>query len=145
MKNSKKDIRRLLIRKRSFRSFRSSPQPKQVDAAFAELKTHWQKILDHFQVDSPEKNVNRMVNTWNAYQVMTTFNISRSASLFESGIGRGMGFRDSNQDLLGFCMLDPQRARGRIIDLAGTQLANGGAYHQYQPLSKTGNNNMGWL
>lgn len=118
-------------------------QPKQVDAAFAELKTHWQKILDHFQVDSPEKNVNRMVNTWNAYQVMTTFNISRSASLFESGIGRGMGFRDSNQDLLGFCMLDPQRARGRIIDLAGTQLAHGGAYHQYQPLSKTGNNNIG--
>ena len=114
-----------------------------VDAAFQELKNYWKNILEHFQVDTPNGNVNRMVNIWNAYQVMTTFNISRSASLFESGIGRGMGFRDSNQDLLGFCMLDPQRARSRIIDLAATQLTNGGAYHQYQPLTKTGNNNIG--
>lgn len=118
-------------------------QPETVDAAFQELNNYWEGILDHFQVDSPNEIVDRMVNTWNAYQVMATFNISRSASLFESGIGRGMGFRDSNQDLLGFCMLDPQRARGRIIDLAGTQLPDGGAYHQYQPMSKTGNNNIG--
>ncbi len=118
-------------------------QPENVDSAFQELKDYWHGILDHFQVNSPDKHVDRMVNIWNAYQVMATFNISRSASLFESGIGRGMGFRDSNQDLLGFCMLDPRRARGRIIDMAGTQLANGGAYHQYQPLSKTGNDNIG--
>ena len=84
-----------------------------------------------------------MVNIWNAYQVMTTFNLSRSASYFESGIGRGMGFRDSNQDLLGFMHLIPERARERILDLAATQLPTGGAYHQYQPLTKRGNNDIG--
>ncbi len=84
-----------------------------------------------------------MVNIWNAYQVMVTFNFSRSASYFESGIGRGMGFRDSNQDLLGFMHLIPERARERILDLAATQLPDGGAYHQYQPMTKLGNNDIG--
>jgi cellobiose phosphorylase len=86
---------------------------------------------------------NRMVNIWNAYQNMITFNMSRSASYFESGIGRGMGFRDSNQDLLGFVQMVPERARQRILDLAATQLPSGGAYHQYQPLTKRGNNDVG--
>jgi cellobiose phosphorylase len=84
-----------------------------------------------------------MVNIWNAYQCMVTFNMSRSASYFESGIGRGMGFRDSNQDLLGFVHMIPERARERILDLAATQLPSGGAYHQYQPLTKRGNNDVG--
>ena len=84
-----------------------------------------------------------MVNIWNAYQCMVTFNMSRSASYFESGIGRGMGFRDSNQDLLGFVHMIPERARERILDIAATQLKNGGAFHQYQPLTKRGNNDVG--
>ncbi len=84
-----------------------------------------------------------MVNIWNAYQCMVTFNMSRSASLFESGIGRGMGFRDSNQDLLGFVHMVPERARERILDIAATQLPTGGAYHQYQPLTKRGNDAVG--
>jgi len=84
-----------------------------------------------------------MVNIWNAYQLMVTFNVSRSASSFESGIGRGIGFRDANQDLLGFVHLAPERARQRILDLAATQLATGGAYHQYQPLTKRGNHAIG--
>jgi cellobiose phosphorylase len=84
-----------------------------------------------------------MVNVWNAYQCMVTFNLSRSASLYESGIGRGMGFRDSNQDLLGFVHMVPERARERILDIAATQLPTGGAYHQYQPLTKRGNDAVG--
>jgi cellobiose phosphorylase len=84
-----------------------------------------------------------MVNIWNAYQCMVTFNMSRSASYFESGIGRGMGFRDSNQDLLGFVHMIPGRARERILDIAATQLKDGGAFHQYQPLTKRGNNDVG--
>jgi cellobiose phosphorylase len=84
-----------------------------------------------------------MVNIWNAYQNMVTFNMSRSASFFESGIGRGMGYRDSNQDLLGFVHMIPERARERILDLAATQLETGGAYHQYQPLTKRGNDAVG--
>ena len=77
-----------------------------------------------------------MVNIWNQYQCMVTFNMSRSASYYESGIGRGMGFRDSCQDLLGFVHLIPDRARERIIDIASTQFEDGSAYHQYQPLTK---------
>jgi cellobiose phosphorylase len=96
-----------------------------------------------YQVVTPDEHTNRMVNIWNAYQTMITFNMSRSASYFESGIGRGMGFRDSTQDLLGFVHLIPERARERILDLAATQLETGGAYHQYQPLTKRGNNDVG--
>ncbi len=95
------------------------------------------------QVQTPDEHTNRMVNIWNAYQCMVTFNLSRSASYFESGIGRGMGFRDSNQDLLGFVSMAPERARQRLIDLAATQFENGGAYHQYQPLTRRGNNAVG--
>jgi cellobiose phosphorylase len=114
-----------------------------VEQAFADLKAYWNEMLKIMQVATPDVHTNRMVNTWNVYQVMATFNFSRSASYFESGIGRGMGFRDSNQDLLGFVQLDPARARERILDLAATQLPSGGAYHQYQPLTKRGNNDVG--
>ena len=115
----------------------------EVEKAFQALRTHWERLLEKFQVSTPDVHTNRMVNIWNAYQTMITFNMSRSASYFESGIGRGMGFRDSNQDLLGFVHLIPERARERILDLAATQLETGGAYHQYQPLTKRGNNDVG--
>ncbi len=114
-----------------------------VDAAFSELKAYWDGLLDIYSVKSPEENLDRMVNIWNQYQCMVTFNMSRSASFFESGIGRGMGFRDSNQDLVGFVHQIPERARQRIIDIASTQFPDGGCYHQYQPLTKRGNNDIG--
>jgi len=115
----------------------------EVESAFHALQDYWDGLLDKLQVKTPDMHTNRMVNIWNVYQVMVTFNLSRSASYFESGVGRGMGFRDSNQDLLGFVNLNPDRARQRILDLAATQLTNGGAYHQYQPLTKRGNNDVG--
>ena len=117
--------------------------PEVVDAAFEELKEYWQELLGKFVVVTPDEDTNRMVNIWNAYQCMITFNMSRSASYFESGIGRGMGFRDSTQDLLGFVHIVPERARERLLDLAATQLSNGGAFHQYSPLTKRGNNDVG--
>jgi cellobiose phosphorylase len=113
------------------------------DAAFDSLRSYWDRLLGVLQVHTPDEHVNRMANIWNAYQCMVTFNMSRSASLYESGIGRGLGFRDSNQDLLGFVQMVPARARQRIIDLASTQLPSGGAYHQYQPMTKRGNNDIG--
>jgi len=115
----------------------------EVDAAFVALRKYWEGLLGIYQVKSPDLHANRMVNTWNAYQCMATFNMSRSASFYESGIGRGLGFRDSNQDLLGFVHMVPARARERILDLAATQLRTGGAFHQYQPLTKRGNNDVG--
>jgi cellobiose phosphorylase len=117
--------------------------PDEVDQAYGRLGEYWEELLSKYTVKSPNPHVDRMVNIWNAYQNMVTFNLSRSASYFESGIGRGMGFRDSNQDLLGFVHMVPGRARERILDLAATQLESGGAYHQYQPRTKRGNDAVG--
>ncbi|HEX5808423.1 MAG TPA: glycosyl transferase, partial [Anaerolineales bacterium] len=113
------------------------------ERAFVELRDYWTMLLGKLQVTTPDEHTDRMVNIWNAYQCMVTFNMSRSASYFESGIGRGMGFRDSNQDLLGFVHMISERARERILDISATQLKNGGAFHQYQPLTKRGNNDVG--
>jgi cellobiose phosphorylase len=115
----------------------------EADRALDELRGHWTSLLGALQVATPDEHANRMVNVWNAYQCMVTFNLSRSASFFESGVGRGMGFRDSNQDLLGFVHMVPERARARILDISATQLRDGGAYHQYQPLTKRGNDAVG--
>ena len=114
-----------------------------VDKAFAALNEYWSDLLSKYNVKSSNDKVDRMVNIWNQYQCMVTFNMSRSASYYESGIGRGMGFRDSCQDLLGFVHLIPDRARQRIIDIASTQFEDGSAYHQYQPLTKKGNSDIG--
>jgi cellobiose phosphorylase len=111
--------------------------------AFERLNAYWDDLLSRFQLKTGEERLDRMVNIWNAYQCMVTFNLSRSASFFEAGIGRGMGFRDSNQDLLGSIHLAPERARARILDIAATQFEDGSVYHQYQPLTKRGNAAIG--
>lgn len=116
---------------------------EKVDRAFDELRAYWDNLLERFTLNSGDERLDRMVNIWNQYQCMITFCFSRSASFFESGIGRGMGFRDSNQDLVGFVHQIPERARERIIDIASTQFPDGGCYHQYQPLTKRGNNDIG--
>lgn len=115
----------------------------QVDLALNNLKNYWNDLLSTYVLESSDEKLNRMVNIWNQYQCMVTFNMSRSASYFESGTGRGMGFRDSCQDLLGFVHLIPDRARQRILDIAATQFEDGSAYHQYQPLTKKGNSDIG--
>ncbi len=116
---------------------------EQVDAAFAALKAHWDNLLSAYVLTTDNDKLSRMVNIWNPYQCMVTFNMSRSAPLFESGVGRGLGFRDSSQDLLGFVHQIPERARERILDIAATQFRDGGCYHQFQPLTKKGNNDIG--
>lgn len=114
-----------------------------VDTAFAGVQARWADLLSNFQIETPCPILNRMGNTWNQAQCMATFNLSRSASMFETGIGRGMGYRDSNQDLLGFVHLVPEKARQRILDIAATQLSSGQCFHQYQPLTKKGNADIG--
>ncbi|MBU1026712.1 MAG: glycosyl transferase, partial [Candidatus Margulisbacteria bacterium] len=113
--------------------------PKAVDEALKKLADYWEENLNKFSVQSEDPELDLIVNTWNQYQCLTTFNWSRSASYYESGIGRGMGFRDSNQDTLGFVHLIPKKVKQRIIDLASNQFEDGSAYHQYSPLTKKGN------
>ena len=130
-------------KKRAHELIAAFDSPAKVEKAFAGLKEYWDNILGRFSIESDSPELDRMVNIWNQYQCMITFCFSRSASFFESGIGRGMGFRDSNQDLVGFVHQIPERARQRILDIAATQFPDGGCYHQYQPLTKRGNNDIG--
>jgi cellobiose phosphorylase len=130
----KSGARRVVARYRS---------PEAVDQAMSALEDYWDDLLGRLQVTTPDDHTNRMVNLWNAYQNVVTFNVARSASYFESGVGRGIGFRDSCQDMLGSVHMIPSRARQRLLDLAATQLPDGGAYHQFQPLTKRGNNDIG--
>lgn len=117
--------------------------PGAVETEMRKLQQYWDELLSVYQLSHPDPRLNRIVNIWHQYQCMVTFNMSRSASFFESGIGRGMGFRDSNQDLIGFVHQVPAKARQRIIDIASTQFVDGGCYHQYQPLTKRGNSDIG--
>jgi cellobiose phosphorylase len=103
-----------------------------------ELKRYWEASLGTYQVKTPDADVDIMVNTWNQYQCRTTFNWSRFASYYEAGIGRGMGFRDSNQDTLGVVHSIPKRVKERIKELAANQFKNGSSYHKFFPLTKTG-------
>ncbi|MDE7397906.1 MAG: glycosyl transferase, partial [Oscillospiraceae bacterium] len=139
----KKELKNVINKKKALEMIDMCNTPEKADKLFESLQNYWDKLLTQYTVDSPDEKVNRMVNIWNQYQCMVTFNMSRSASYFESGIGRGMGFRDSNQDILGFVHQIPERARERLIDLAATMLEDGGAYHQYQPLTKMGNHELG--
>ncbi|MCL2071027.1 MAG: glycosyl transferase [Oscillospiraceae bacterium] len=140
---SGKSSKNIINKKKAYEMIARCDTAEKADKLFEELRVHWNALLSQYSVDSPDEKLNRMVNIWNQYQCMVTFNMSRSASYFESGIGRGMGFRDSNQDLLGFVHQIPSRARERILDLAATMLEDGGAYHQYQPLTKKGNHELG--
>lgn len=133
----------VINKKRAYEMIGQFSNTRQVDSAFTELNRFWDRLLNVYQLNHPDEKLSRMVNIWNAYQCMVTFNFSRSASYFESGIGRGMGFRDSNQDLIGFVHQVPERAHERIIDIASTQHEDGGAWHQYQPLTKRGNSLTG--
>jgi cellobiose phosphorylase len=116
---------------------------RKVDAAFGALRSYWTDLLGRFVLESGDEKLDRMVNVWNQYQCMVTYNLARSASYFESGIGRGIGFRDTSQDLLGCVHQVPGRARQRLLDVAATQFEDGGAWHQYQPLTKRGNADVG--
>lgn len=116
---------------------------EKVRKARKELKEYWDKLLSVFSVKSSSARFDRGANLWNQYQCMVTYRMSRSASYFETGTGRGMGFRDSCQDLLGFVHRIPDKAKERIIDIASIQFEDGSTYHQYQPLDKKGNADIG--
>ena len=133
----------IINKKPALRLLEKFQTDEQVGQALANLKAYWNRLLSTYQIKSADEKLDRLVNIWNQYQCMVTFNMSRSASYYESGMGRGMGFRDSCQDLLGFVHLIPERARERIIDIANTQFEDGSTYHQYQPLTKRGNMDVG--
>ncbi len=127
----------------AYRLMKKFAADESVAEAMRALADYWNALLGKYVLQCADEKLNRAVNIWHQYQCMVTYNMSRSASYFETGTGRGMGFRDSCQDLLGFVHIAPERARERIIDIASVQWADGSTYHQYQPLTKRGNNDIG--
>jgi cellobiose phosphorylase len=109
-----------------------------VDTEFQKLRDYWDGFLNSLKVVTPDSELNTMINVWNPYQCKSTFDWSRYVSFYETGIGRGMGFRDCNQDILGVVHALPLRVRQRILDLAKNQFEDGKSYHVYYPLTGEG-------
>ena len=109
-----------------------------VDAELQRLREHWDAYLSNLQAKTVDEEFNIMINVWNQYQCKTTFDWSRYVSFYETGIGRGMGFRDCNQDTLGVVHALPKKVRQRILDLTKNQFENGHVYHLYYPLTGEG-------
>ena len=133
----------IINKKKAYELQHSFATPELVKAEFDKLCKNWDSILSAFSLKTSDARLDRM-SLWNQYQCVTTYNFARSASYFESGIGRGIGFRDTSQDMLGAAHLLPkERIRERLFDVAATQFEDGSAYHQFQPLTKRGNADIG--
>jgi cellobiose phosphorylase len=142
--NDKFSAKGVLNKKRARAVIRKYSDRTQSEKAFKALRTSWDGLLDNLRVSTPSKELDTMVNIWNQYQCFITYNMARSTSFFETGIGRGIGFRDACQDLLGVVHFLPrEKSRQRILDLAAIQWRNGACYHQYQLLDKKGNADVG--
>ena len=99
---------------------------KNVDNAFDDLKKFWEEYLSYLQVETPDENFNTMVNIHNPRQCYITKNWSRYLSLYQMGLGaRGIGFRDSSQDVLGVMGHIPEEGRELIEKLLQVQKRDG--------------------
>ena len=114
---------------------------RQVDTAFSELAQFWTQYLRTIQVKTPDAAFNSMVNIHNPRQCHTTKNWSRYLSLYQLGYGsdRGIGFRDSSQDLLGVMAHMPEEARELAENLLQVQKRDGSSLHQYFPSTMEAN------
>ncbi|HSQ41232.1 MAG TPA: glycosyl transferase [Fibrobacteraceae bacterium] len=114
---------------------------KNVDVAFKELANFWKDYLQAIQVQTPDASFNSMVNVHNPRQCHTTKNWSRYLSLYQLGYGsdRGIGYRDSSQDLLGVMSHMPEEARELAENLLSVQKREGSAMHQYFPSTMEAN------
>jgi len=113
-------------------------KPEAAHEALQRLKDHWNSYLGKLKVETPDEEMNLFVNMWNQYQCKTTFNWSRFVSLYQLGLGRGMGIRDSAQDTLGVMHTIPDQAKELIIKLLRCQYTDGRIYHLFFPLTGEG-------
>jgi len=113
---------------------------EQVDRAFDELAASWDTYLSRLQVETPDANTNSLLNIHNLRQCHTTMNWSRYLSLYQLGLGaRGIGFRDSSQDVMGVLVSAPEGGKELIRKLLQVQKRDGSAMHQFNPLTMVAN------
>ena len=112
--------------------------PENAKAALERVKDYWENYTGKLSAETPDEEMNLFVNVWNQYQCKTTFNWSRFVSLYQLGLGRGMGIRDSAQDTLGVMHTIPSEAKQLIIKLLKCQYTDGRSYHLFFPLTGEG-------
>lgn len=118
-------------------SFRNE---ERVDMEFAKLKRFWNDYLSRLQVETPDKAMNTMLNIHNPRQCYITKNWSRYLSLYQLGFGsRGIGFRDSAQDVMGVLGHCPEEGRELMEKLLKVQKMDGSAMHQFNPATMIAN------
>ena len=111
---------------------------EQAHQALKRLNNYWNSYVGKLKVVTPDEDMDLFVNVWNQYQCKTTFNWSRFVSLYQLGLGRGMGIRDSAQDTLGVMHTIPEEAKELIIKLLKCQYTDGRSYHLFFPLTGEG-------
>ena len=111
---------------------------KNVKKAYQCMTQDWEDYLNFFKVETPDAEMNAMLNFWNPLQCRTTMYWSRFVSAYESGLGRGMGTRDSAQDILGTVHAAPSFSRDVLSKLWHLQFRDGHTWHQFYPLTGEG-------
>ncbi|KKD57937.1 N,N'-diacetylchitobiose phosphorylase [Grimontia sp. AD028] len=104
-----------------------------VDAAFADIKGHWDERCNKFQVTSPNEGLDTMINAWTLYQAETCVVWSRFASFIEVGGRTGLGYRDTAQDAISVPHSNPAMTRKRLVDLLRGQVKAGYGLHLFDP------------
>ena len=113
--------------------------PEAASKAFTEMNGFWDEFLNRIQVETPDPNMNRMLNIHNPRQCFITKNWSRYLSYYQLGIGtRGIGFRDSSQDVMGVIDRIPEESKKLLRQLMMVQRKNGSAMHSFNPLTMEG-------
>ena len=113
-------------------------RPEVVESVFQKLRSFWQEYLSHIEVETPDEDMNTMLNVWNQYQTSVTFRFSRDASYYHGGLLFGRGYRDSCQDIMGPVLTKPEWVHERILEMSKYQFSDGSTFHLYYPLTGGG-------
>lgn len=122
-----------------------------VEKSFAKLHEHWENHLNKFQCEIPDKDAETMINIWNPYQAERNFQFSRNISYYATGTFRGVGVRDTAQDILSMIPFDLRRAKDKLNLLLSQQYTDGHTNHYcfptegWEPLARIHSDNHLWL
>ena len=122
-----------------------------VQKSYEGVKEEWDTFLSKFQCELPDKDAEAMINIWNPYQAEKNFKFSRNISYYATGTFRGVGVRDTAQDILSMVPFDTDRARDKLNLLFTQQYRDGHCNHYcfptegWEPVTRIHSDNHLWL
>ncbi len=122
-----------------------------VKQSFTDLQASWQNHLEKFQCELPDSDAQTMINIWNPYQAERNFQFSRNISYYATGTFRGVGVRDTAQDILAMVPFDTARAKEKLNLLFTQQYQDGHCNHYcfpnegWEPITRIHSDNHLWL